>query len=116
MINEPAIERNNPLWELATEYLSHLQFERRLSNNTLYAYNLDLKKYTHFLFSELHLTSINSIKASHIENFVKDLNNGACQILPTGKEKQSPALNAQRLNDLISGAPVNYSSLKGTSL
>ena len=75
MINEPAIERNNPLWELATEYLSHLQFERRLSNNTLYAYNFDLKKYTHFLFSELHLTSINSIKASHIENFVKDLNN-----------------------------------------
>ena len=75
MINEPAIERNNPLWELATEYLSHLQFERRLSNNTLYAYNLDLKKYTHFLFSELQLTSINSIKASHIENFVKDLNN-----------------------------------------
>jgi len=74
MINEPAIERNNPLWELATEYLSHLQFERRLSNNTLYAYNFDLKKYTHFLFSELHLTSINSIKASHIEDFVKDLN------------------------------------------
>ena len=74
MINKPAVERN-PLWELATEYLSHLQFERRLSNNTLYAYNLDLKKYTHFLFSELHLTSINSIKASHIENFVKDLNN-----------------------------------------
>ena len=74
MINEPAIERKNPLWELATEYLSHLQFERRLSNNTLYAYSLDLKKYTHFLFSELHLTSINSIKASHIENFVNDLN------------------------------------------
>ena len=75
MISESTIERNNPLWELATEYLSHLQFERRLSNNTLYAYNLDLKKYTHFLFSELHLTSINSIKASHIENFVKELNN-----------------------------------------
>ena len=52
MINEPAVERKNPLWELATEYLSHLQFERRLSNNTLYAYSLDLKKYTHFLFSE----------------------------------------------------------------
>jgi len=75
MINESVIKGNNPLWEFATEYLSHLQFERRLSNNTLYAYNLDLKKYTHILFSELHLTSINSIKASHIENFVKDLNN-----------------------------------------
>ena len=75
MIIEPAIERNNPLWELAIEYLSHLQFERRLSHNTLYAYNLELKKYTHFLFSELHLTSINSIQASHIEDFVKGLNN-----------------------------------------
>ena len=61
-----------------------------------------------------------NIKQEHGSNFltsiVKDLNNGACQILPTGKEKQSPALNAQRLNDLISGAPVNYSSLKGKSL
>ena len=89
MINEPAIERNNPLWELATEYLSHLQFERRLSNNTLYAYNLDLKKYTHFLFSELHLTSINSIKASHIENFVKDLNNSGTMDTKSNLKKSS---------------------------
>ena len=89
MINEPAIERNNPLWELATEYLSHLQFERRLSNNTLYAYNLDLKKYTHFLFSELHLTSINSIKASHIENFVKDLNNAGIMDTKSDLKKSS---------------------------
>ncbi len=89
MINEPAIERNNPLWELATEYLSHLQFERRLSNNTLYAYNLDLKKYTHFLFSELHLTSINLIKASHIENFVKDLNNAGTMDTKSDFKKSS---------------------------
>ena len=89
MINEPAIERNNPLWELATEYLSHLQFERRLSNNTLYAYNLDLKKYTHFLFSELHLTSINSIKAFHIENFVKDLNNAGTMNTKSDLKKSS---------------------------
>ena len=89
MINEPAIERNNPLWELATEYLSHLQFERRLSNNTLYAYNLDLKKYTHFLFSELHLTSINSIKASHIENFVKNLNSAGTMDTKSDFKKSS---------------------------
>ena len=89
MINEPAIERNNPLWELATEYLSHLQFERRLSNNTLYAYSLDLKKYTHFLFSKLHITSINSIKASHIENFVKDINNVGRMDTKTDLKKSS---------------------------
>ncbi|SUZ78201.1 uncharacterized protein METZ01_LOCUS31055 [marine metagenome] len=74
---------------MATEYLSHLQFERRLSNNTLYAYNLDLKKYTHFLFSELHLTSINSIKASHIENFVKDLNNAGTMDTKSDLKKSS---------------------------
>ena len=89
MINEPEIVRNNPLWELATEYLSHLQFERRLSNNTLYAYNLDLKKYTHFLFSKSHLTSINSIKASHIENFVKDLNNAGTMDTKNNLKKSS---------------------------
>ena len=89
MINEPEIVRNNPLWELATEYLSHLQFERRLSNNTLYAYNLDLKKYTHFLFSESHLTSINSIKASHIENFVKDFNNAGTMDTKSDLKKSS---------------------------
>ncbi len=89
MMNEPTIKRKNPLWELAAEYLSHLQFERRLSNNTLYAYNLDLKKYTHFLFSELHLTSINSIRASHIENFVKDLNNAGTMDTKSDFKKSS---------------------------
>ena len=102
MINEPAIERNNPLWELATEYLSHLQFERRLSNNTLYAYNLDLKKYTHFLFSELHLTSINSIKASHIEIFVNKLSNASTIDINSKLKKSSEtALKLIRLLSLI---------------
>ena len=75
MIEEPVIGRNNPLWELATEYLSHLQFERRLSTNTLNAYNHDLKKYTNFMFDKLQLTSIDSIQSSHIENFVNKLSN-----------------------------------------
>ena len=54
MISDSTVERKNLLWELATEYLAHLQFERRLSNNTLYAYNHDLKKYTNYLFSKRH--------------------------------------------------------------
>ncbi len=73
MIKEPAIERKNPLWELATEYLSHLQFERRLSNNTLYAYNYDLKKYINFMYNELQLMSIDSIQSAHLEKFVNEL-------------------------------------------
>ena len=89
MIEEPAIGRNNPLWELATEYLSHLQFERRLSTNTLNAYNHDLKKYTNFMFDKLQLTSIDSIQSSHIENFVTKLSNKPNMDKKEGLKKSS---------------------------
>ena len=89
MIEEPAIGRNNPLWELATEYLSHLQFERRLSTNTLNAYNHDLKKYTNFMFDKLQLMSIDSIQSSHIENFVNKLSNKATMDKKEGLKKSS---------------------------
>ena len=89
MIEEPAIGRNNPLWELATEYLSHLQFERRLSTNTLNAYNNDLKKYTNFMFDKLQLTSIDSIQSSHIENFVNKLSNKPNMDKKEGLKKSS---------------------------
>ena len=89
MIEEPVIGRNNPLWELATEYLSHLQFERRLSTNTLNAYNHDLKKYTNFMFNKLQLVSIDSIQSSHIENFVNKLSNKANMDKKEGLKKSS---------------------------
>ena len=41
------------------------------------------------MFSELHLTSINSIKASHIENFVKDLNNAGTMDTKSDLKKSS---------------------------
>ena len=89
MIEEPAIGRNNPLWELATEYLSHLQFERRLSTNTLNAYNHDLKKYTNFMFDKLQLKSIDSIQSSHIEKFVNKLSNKPNMDKKEGLKKSS---------------------------
>jgi len=89
MIEEPSIGRNNPLWELATEYLSHLQFERRLSTNTLNAYNHDLKKYTNFMFDKLQLMSIDSIQSSHIENFVNKLSNKPNMDKKEGLKKSS---------------------------
>ena len=89
MIKEPAIERKNPLWELATEYLSHLQFERRLSNNTLYAYNHDLKKYINFMYNELQLMSIDSIQSAHIEKFVTKLSDAPNMENKEGIKKSS---------------------------
>ena len=45
-------KKMNPLWHSVYEYMTHLQFERRLSTNTLYAYKHDLKIYTDFLFKD----------------------------------------------------------------
>ena len=42
-------ENKNPLWGSVYEYLSHLKFERRLSNNTIYSYKHDLLSYTNYL-------------------------------------------------------------------
>ena len=68
-------KRKNPLCDFVYEYITHLQFERRLSSNTLYAYKYDLKKYTDYLFKDLEILSINTIQPPHIENFVKSINN-----------------------------------------
>ena len=68
-------KKKNPLWDFVYEYITYLQFERRLSSNTLYAYKHDLKIYTDFLFKDLDIVSINMIETLHIENFVKSINN-----------------------------------------
>jgi len=64
----------NPLWDSVYEYITHLQFERRLSSNTLYAYRYDLKIYTEFLFKDLKIISVNTIQSPDIEKFVKSIN------------------------------------------
>ena len=46
-------DQKKALWDTVYEYLSHLQFERRLSDNTLYAYKYDLKTYTDYLYNSL---------------------------------------------------------------
>ena len=68
-------KRKNPLFDFVYKYITHLQFERRLSSNTLYAYKYDLKKYTDYLFKDLEILSINSVQPLHIEKFVKSINN-----------------------------------------
>ena len=82
-------KNNNPLWESVYEYITHLQFERRLSSNTLYAYKHDLKIYTDILFMDLEIVSINMIETIHIENFVKSINNISESVKSDGIRKSS---------------------------
>ena len=79
----------NPLWNSVYEYITHLQFERRLSSNTLYAYQHDLKIYTEFLFKDLDIVSINMIESLHIENFVKSINKISKSVKSDGIRKSS---------------------------
>ena len=67
-------KEKNPLWDTVVEYLSHLQFERRLSENTISAYKYDLTRYTAFLNNDLDINNVAFICYDHIENFIKSLN------------------------------------------
>ena len=70
MIQKVNSEFNNPLWSQVYEYLTHLQFERRLAKNTLLAYKYDLYSYSDYLYNALKISEINSIKTSHIDKYI----------------------------------------------
>ena len=61
---------NHPLKRLVREYLVYLQFERRLSPNTLNSYWLDLDKYTSYLYYKNKLTSPEKINLTHIRGYI----------------------------------------------
>ncbi|MBC8214765.1 MAG: site-specific tyrosine recombinase XerD [Candidatus Marinimicrobia bacterium] len=60
--------------QFAKEFLLHLQFERRLSNNTVQAYWNDLRRYTDFLNDECKIEDPKNIMLSHVRKYVKWLN------------------------------------------
>ena len=64
---------NNNINNLTThlkEYIAFLQYERRLSQNTLKSYQYDLNVYLNYLFEKLNIKNITQIKLSHINKFV----------------------------------------------
>ena len=65
--------KNNPLSSSVNEYISHLQFERRLSDNTIKAYSWDLNRYIKFLSIEINIKSPSQIKYRHIEKYLKSI-------------------------------------------
>ena len=66
-------DNNNPLANSVNVYLAHLQFERRLSENTVRAYSHDLKRYIKFLFIVNNIKSPSKIEHNDIEVFIKKL-------------------------------------------
>ena len=65
---------NNQLTNSVDKYLTHLQFERRLSKNTIKAYSHDLKNYIKFLILIKKIKNPSKIKLNDIETFIKTIN------------------------------------------
>ena len=67
--------KNNSLNKILTHYLSHLEFERRLSKNTVQSYNSDLSKYINFLYYKQDIVKPEKISFNHIQSFISCLAN-----------------------------------------
>jgi len=88
------------LHQYVKHYLLHLQFERRLSQNTVTAYWGDLKKYTDYLYTTFNIAHPRNIKLEQIREFVKMLT-----LLPM---KHSTHIGLRKSSIIRS-----YSALKG---
>ena len=54
-------------------YLAFLQFEKKLSTNTINSYWHDLNSYIAYLHDNYKIKSFNSIKDRHIRKYIRDL-------------------------------------------
>ncbi|MDP6852383.1 MAG: site-specific tyrosine recombinase XerD [Candidatus Marinimicrobia bacterium] len=72
-MTKSGLNSDNPLLQPVEEYLNHLQFERRLSVNTLASYKFDLYKYISYLNANEGKTSFDNISTDDIENFLKSV-------------------------------------------
>ena len=75
MEKQYSITDNHSLKQLVREYLVYLQFERRLSSNTINAYWLDLEKYSNFLYETNNLTSPQNITLKHVRLYIHQFSN-----------------------------------------
>jgi len=64
---------NSHLFNEIKKYLSYLQFERKLSNNTINSYWQDLNSYLKFLVEEYDIDSFKEIKHIHIKKYIQCL-------------------------------------------
>lgn len=64
---------NTQLFQFIKKYLVHIQFEKRLSKNTLESYWFDLKRYGDYMTNTYKIRSPKRIKIKFIREFVKAL-------------------------------------------
>ena len=64
---------NLNLYNDAKKYLAFLQFERKLSSNTISSYWLDLKSFFDYIANSYNIKKLSEIKSAHINTYIKSL-------------------------------------------
>ena len=61
------------LYNDGKKYLAFLQFERKLSSNTISSYWLDLKSFFDYIANSYNIKKLSEIKSAHINTYIKSL-------------------------------------------
>jgi len=61
------------LYNDGKKYLAFLQFERRLSSNTISSYWLDLRSFFDYIANSYDIKKLSEIKSAHINTYIKSL-------------------------------------------
>ena len=61
------------LYNDAKKYLAFLQFESKLSSNTISSYWLDLKSFFDYIANSYNIKKLSEIKSAHINTYIKSL-------------------------------------------
>ncbi len=67
------MKNNSTLYNEIKLYLAYLQFERKLSVNTINAYWLDIKSYIDYIVNKYNINTFNQIKSSYVNDYIKNL-------------------------------------------
>ena len=82
------MKKQNKLYNEVKLYLAYLQFERKLSINTINSYWLDLKFYINYINKSYAIHSFNNIKLKHIKDYIKNLS-----MMKNDNKKENATLN-----------------------
>ena len=66
-------DKSLDLYNDVKKYLAFLQFERKLSSNTISSYWLDLKSFFDYIANSYNITKLSEIKSAHINTYIKSL-------------------------------------------
>ena len=61
------------LYNDGKKYLAFLQFERKLSSNTILSYWADLKSFFDYIANSYNIEKLSEIKSDHINRYIKSL-------------------------------------------